>query len=380
MKAQSWRFEALDTWFFKESRPLEAVGGAQLGSMFPPPARTLIGAVRTILGDAQQVQWSDYAEQVQHPLRALIGSAEELGPLSFQGPYLLYKGQRLYPAPLLLLHSEIDKTLIFTRLHPAAQPTQCDLGWVRLPQKDKNAAPGAKPVEGMWLTAAGLQAVLKGGVPKNTDLHKSKTLFETEERLGIALEQHSRRPLDGLLYQTKHIRPNSDTALGLDVYGLDTPVWQHLPQQGLVRLGGEGRPAAWSRSKAAPLERVEVNSKQLMLCLLTHAHFAQGWVPDGFVAETSTTNNKRQTLWRGQLAGKNARLVSVVTGKPVREGGWDLAGKKPRTLHSLVPAGSCYFFELDSPQDAKQVAQALHGGQWGRDSGWGRGQVAVGQW
>jgi CRISPR-associated protein Cmr3 len=78
---EAWCFEALDTWFFKESRPLEAVGGAQLRSMFPPPARTLIGAVRTALGDAQGVHWPDYAAQANHPLRALMGSPEALGPL-----------------------------------------------------------------------------------------------------------------------------------------------------------------------------------------------------------------------------------------------------------------------------------------------------------
>jgi CRISPR-associated protein Cmr3 len=57
-----------------------------------------------------------------------------------------------------------------------------------------------------------------------------------------------------------------------------------------------------------------------------------------------------------------------------------LAGHKPRTLHSLVPAGSCYFFELDSAQDAQHVAKALHGAQWGRETAWGRGQIAVGLW
>ena len=74
------------------------------------------------------------------------------------------------------------------------------------------------------------------------------------------------------------------------------------------------------------------------------------------------------------------RLISAVTGKPVREGGWNLVEQKPRELRGLVPAGSCYFLELDSAQDAQHVARAMHGAQWGQETAWGRGQVVVGSW
>ena len=33
--ARLWRFEALDTWFFRESRPHGSVGAAELASLFP---------------------------------------------------------------------------------------------------------------------------------------------------------------------------------------------------------------------------------------------------------------------------------------------------------------------------------------------------------
>lgn len=385
---EAWCFEALDTWFFKESRPLEAVGGAQLSSMFPPPARTLIGAVRTALGDAHGVHWPDYAARADHPLRALMGSPESLGPLSFQGPYLLRKdgrhSERLYPAPLALMHTSPDEVagqpMAFTRLHPGPKAVQCDLGWVRLPQKMNPELTGAKPAEEMWLTPSGLKAVLHGELPKAADLLQTSQLFKAEERLGIARDHHTKRPIDGLLYQTRHIRPHAGIALGMTVQGLDRAALPALARQGMARLGAEGRLAAWSQGPVQALPAVQVTGQRLMLCLLTHACFENGWVPDGFVAATNEAGGRPLTVWHGQLAGKNARLVSAVTGKPVREGGWDLASHKPRTLHALVPAGSCYFFELDSAQDARHVATALHGGQWGGETAWGRGQVAVGLW
>ena len=41
---------AYDTWFFREFRPHDAVGASELSSLFPPPIRTLAGALRTLIG------------------------------------------------------------------------------------------------------------------------------------------------------------------------------------------------------------------------------------------------------------------------------------------------------------------------------------------
>ncbi|WP_308874159.1 type III-B CRISPR module-associated Cmr3 family protein [Thiothrix subterranea] len=54
-------FNATDTLFFRESRPMEALGEAQ--SVFPPPVRTLAGAVRTLIGEHFQVQWHEFDQK-----------------------------------------------------------------------------------------------------------------------------------------------------------------------------------------------------------------------------------------------------------------------------------------------------------------------------
>ncbi|MEN9847352.1 MAG: hypothetical protein RL368_92, partial [Pseudomonadota bacterium] len=38
MTIQEWQFSAFDTWFFRESRPFDSVGGNDLSGVFPPPA------------------------------------------------------------------------------------------------------------------------------------------------------------------------------------------------------------------------------------------------------------------------------------------------------------------------------------------------------
>jgi CRISPR-associated protein Cmr3 len=370
-----WRISALDTWFFRESRPMESIGGAQLQSVFPPPVRTLIGAVRTAIAESCGVNWHDYPNRPEHQsVRELIGQSDDLGCLSFQGPYLFRKEQCLFPAPLVLLKANEQ----FTRLAPSDKLTESDLGRVALPNKKNAQLLGAKPLEQIWLTPEGWQATLRGDTPRADHMVPIDDLLDKEERLGIGRNHATRTTGDGLLYQTQHIRPKADIAIGLHVNGLDaqTP----LPASGLVRLGAEGRLAHWQRSALPTLPPPPaINSQRLLVVLVTHARFERGWLPDGFEPATvAHRSGKDQTVWRGQINGVALRLISAVVGKPVREGGWDLLSQAPRPMHALVPAASCYFFEVEDAQ--ANAVQALHGSQIGQDTALGRGQIAIGNW
>ena len=391
-----WCFNALDTWFFRESRPMESVGGAQLQSVFPPPSRTVIGAVRTAIGNAAGVHWHGYPDERQsahQSLRQWIGDANGLGRLSFRGPFVMRGGQRLYPAPLAVLqavgaaNADGEKSITFTRLEPASDLTECDLGRVQLPKKMDAKLAGAKPLEQAWLTAKGLQAVLAGQAPAAADVVDAKSLFHTEERLGIGRNNASRTVESGLLYQTQHVRPALGVAVGLCVDGLAADDAPPVPGVGFVRLGAEGRMAHWVREAepalpAAPT--VKANATRLMLVLTTHAQFEKGWLPDGFEQATlpvATGQETGQTVWEGSLHGVRLRLLCAVVGKPVREGGWNLAGRAPRAMESLTPAGSCYFCEvLDAGGASATAVHALHGQQIGQNTAYGRGELAVGTW
>ncbi len=368
---QQWSFSALDTLFFKESRPMESVGGSQLASVFPPPVRTLIGAVRTSIGEALGVDWREYASG-NHPLHAMIGGPDSLGPLRFGGPYLLSHGQRLFPAPLALLQGASGQT----RLQPDSKVTRCDLGAVYLPVKADPTRHDAKPMEGSLITANGLQSFLSGELIPSTEIRPASDLYTHEERLGIARDNSKRVTGDGLLYQTRHIRPlqHANLQIGLVLDGLDNTA---VPESGMARLGAEGRLAAWQRTSAPvlPAVRYPAKAQGLLLMLLTPALFAGGWLPDGFVTDSEGDAD----MWLGELAGVKLRLKTSVIGKPVREGGWNMVQRTPRPLASYTPAGSCYFCEVVEG-DLQQAQAALHGLQIGQETEYGRGELAVGYW
>lgn len=382
MNKQLWIFTAFDTLFFKESRPIESIGGSQLNSVFPPPAKTLIGAIRTTIGNEKKVDWHAYSSDQNHDLRKIIGDSENLHPLHFCGPYLLHAGERLFPVPLIHLathsHGSPEQQ---TRLVPSTEWVDCDLGKVKMPVKQNTDLTGAKPFPTSFMTAKGLQEFLSGNAITEPLQHQDE-FFLSEQRLGIARDSNTRTASNGMLYQTSHIRPHQKVQIGITLSGLQE--LPELPLQGVTRLGAEGRIASWKRLKAEDSPTIELpaitkpkNAKGLVLVLLTPALFSNGWCPENFEAATSPNG---QQYWTGYIKEFALHIECSVIGKPIREGGWNMAAKAPRPLASYVPAGSCYFCTLNNGTDLEAAQKALHGIQIGNEQEYGRGQLAVGYW
>lgn len=364
---KQWRFEPLDSWFFREARAFDTSGSNELSSLFPPPARTVAGAVRTLIGETQGVDWQQFALEGEYSdLKRWIGFGDDLGTLKITGSYPLWNQERLYPAPLHLLAK--DKQYVFLK---PGEPVKCDLGNVRLPEKPQDSLPGAKPLDNAWLDGADLKRVLCSENPKT--VYRSNELYDEEPRLGIARNNAQRTAADGLLYQTRHLRPRPELSIGVTVSGIPSGLY---PAHGITRFGGEGRASSVTIGEAALLPAASKHQSQnLLLMLLTHADFGdQRWLPAEF--KSSEQNGIR--VWCGQLHGIDLTLHSAVLGKAAREGGWDLLNQKPRPVKSLIPAGSVYFCTVTG--NPKAAVDALHGQHIGNETALGRGQLAIGFW
>lgn len=363
-------FNATDTLFFRESRPMEALGEAQ--SVFPPPVRTLAGAVRTLLGEHLGVNWHDFNETHAH--FDAIGHGEKLGKLRFQGAWLACNGERLYPAPLHLMRK--DGQLFQLELEPDTKKTVwCDLGKnVRLPKlPDIDNAKGSKPLENTWLTQKGLQCVLCGDLPNDADIKTAKDLFTQESRLGIARNNATRSVQKGLLYQTQHIRPKAELSIELDAEGLPN----NLPTNVMIRLGGEGRTASLDVKQADNTfpNKPSISSTTFALYLLTPLYL------DAFLGfKRQLPEIDKQTVWKGELNKISLTLHGAITGKVQRVGGWDMAANKPRPVKSLVPAGSVFFCSVENSNDVQAAINALHNQRIGDFTEYGYGHLAVGVW
>lgn len=388
---QTWLFQALDTLFFRESRPMESIGNAELSSVFPPSARTMTGAIRSVLGELHDVDWREYHQQNErHELAKLIGYGDHnLGKLAFSGVWIHKNGERLYPAPLNIMRRKGDDgkdQLFFITI--GEEPVQTDLGNVRLPLLQKEQI-GSKPLENLWLPGSEFSKILRGEVP---DLEQCVSLLPQspnvvggghilveEARVGIARDNSRRVVEKGLLYQTRHVRLADDVSLCMDVSGLsaaNSPAENHL-----TRLGGEGRMTSISvESPPLFLPQPDWNSdaKGVLLYLLTPLlikRVGKEWQPlPGF--EPGEQNGRR--IWKGELNGIPLILHTAITGKAQREGGWDLQKHAPRAVKGYIPAGSVFY--CAGNDEPLKLIRALHCLQIGEEQELGRGKIAVGLW
>ena len=97
------QFVPLDTWFFRDGTPFTAQSAPQedVGSLFPPYPPTLVGALRAALARANG--WDEAGRWPPELCEVLGDGPEDLGVLSFAGPFLLRDGQPLFQAPRHLL-------------------------------------------------------------------------------------------------------------------------------------------------------------------------------------------------------------------------------------------------------------------------------------
>ena len=383
MSEKTISFSAVDSWFFRESRPMDATGESQ--SIFPPGIRTVSGAIRTWIGEQEHVDWNDFKTNANNPLRSKIGSSKEgdLGALKFKGVWLNKQGRRLYPSPLNLMKKEGQ----LYQLKLAEKGIRCDLGKnIRLPEFPSEEARGSKPLEDTWIDEEALISILKGETVSFEDKHffVSERLYHKESRIGIARDNIKRTVKEGLLYQTQHIRPERGIKLEIDISGL--PVSCNSGHA-LVRLGGESRLATLVvNEKYAALPQINIgNAEQeqahgIIIYLLSplqmqYEQYKTHPLP-GFTYKEQTGQT---SYWEGSIENIPLKLHGAITGKSIRDGGWNMAKHRPRTDKSLIPAGSLFFCEVVST-DIADTIRKLHGSQVGELQQYGYGHMAVGIW
>jgi CRISPR-associated protein Cmr3 len=214
----------------------------------------------------------------------------------------------------------------------------------------------AKPETGRWLDGAGLAAHLAGTLPHHT--LKTADLYQRETRLGIALDPDSRTAETGALYTTEAVSICPGTGFLVGIEG------EHslLKEQGLLRLGGDGKAARYRRvtDVSIPAPVLPAPGERFRLILATPGIFTGGWLPD-------RVGRQADGSYRLTGDGFNARLVCAAVARHDVVSGWDLARWQPKTAQRVVPAGSVYWFE-DFQGDAGKLAEWVACGLWGENS------------
>lgn len=387
-------FAPNDTLFFRESRPMEAHASKPLGGVFPPAASTVAGAVRSLIGEALNVNWKAYRQTEDRTdftaVDVLIGRPTDAspGPLHLIGPYPVKNSQRLFPVPLHLFFAKQNNR--FTFLKPG-KAMQSDLGLTSLAILS-DVLPGAKPLENSWVGLQDLQTILAGKSPSKI-YHTESDLLVSEPRLGIALSRSTRAAVESQLYQTVHARlndkPEDKVEVGVMVKHRSKNIADHIAKNQVVRLGGEGRFAFANKNEGA-IKRVgdilpmEGRSPAgITLALLSPALIETKAGDPDIISALFGFDKVKQTngvlAWQGKLGSVDLTITTAVLGKAIRQGGWDLYQHASIPARSLAPAGSVFFCECENPVEAvKKInsSDCFIGG----DNALGFGELVAGYW
>lgn len=330
--------EPLDVLFLRGNK-LFGDPGSHGESLVPPWPSAAAGALRSQVLANDGVDLRAFAQgHVDHPS---LGTPKAPGSFSLIAFTLAQQNRsgmvhtlHALPADLVVTKNNAVLSIQSLRPQPPSHGLQSSGTLAQAPVLPE--AERRKAETGLWLTQAGWQSYLNGQLPNpTTDLVKTSELWAIDSRVGIGLNADTRSADDGKLFTTQAVAFKPRVGFVASVRGAT------LPEQGTLRLGGDGRAASsHSVDHLAPQADLHAIATQgrCRVVLTTPGLFAQGWLPNGFQLE------RDGHLWIN-LHGVHARLVCATVPRSETISGWDLARWQPKAALRAAPTGSVYWLD-----------------------------------
>jgi len=297
-----YKFFPVDTLYFKGADPMVMGENHTASYIFPPPAHTISGALRTAVLLQNGVSIKDYSsDERKAPTKIYdaIGEPGRPAPFNIIGPLFLAEEDIYVPAPYSWFvekgatsgQTEVIKGRLIES--PLLKCSRSHFFWA------KGKAREVVSAGGMWAKAQDLNSQ-----DNLVTLKKDEDFFENELRTGIALQQN-RKVRKGHLYSFNHARLKKTVSL---LFGTDVSL--PLNDKGVLRLGAEQR-FGWYEKVAE--EHIQFpNEGDLYMSL-------------SIVEGTQEANE-----------------AVIATGKIQYFGGWDLHKGFHKPMKGYFPAGTVF--------------------------------------
>jgi CRISPR-associated protein Cmr3 len=315
--------EPVDVWMFRDGRPFDAGSDHQAASLFPPHPSVIQGVLRSHHLVVKKVDLTDGAA-----VEAAVGTATAYRWYPIRGPFVARKeGDRVWryhPLPADATRGgDGAEVRAAAPIDPAEHGVLTDRPTPLLLWPEGNPRKG----EGkLWLREDELLRYLRR---ERARCLPARDLFRLESRFGIGRDDRVRGAAEGLLYEARYVRPADGVGLEVEVLGLAD--W---PDQGVLRMGGEGRAGAYSPSNSPgwPVPPDPLPDR-FRVYLATPAYFRDGWRPQHWGA-----------FFEGEL-----QLMAAAIARYEAVGGYDIARGAQKPSRRYVPAGSVYYFVCNGP-------------------------------
>jgi len=302
-----YSFKPQDTLYFRGAEPAN-MGESHAASMiFPPPAHTIAGALRTAVIMQNDLTFEDYRkEKCSQEIIEAIGKPGSYSPFGILGPFFQYEEKTWIPCPFLWFsdkkksaedsQSRLRKIAVSAPLHNNTLVKTIsgeNLFWV----KGKNL----ENLGSQWVSA---DELCKDAEEKT--IRDSKDFFVSENHTGIALDVKDKRRTarEGHLYSFVHARLHQDVELIFGVTG-------RLPinDSGVLKLGAEQRFGEYRKIN-------DINLLQGTTCLFMTLSILAG--------------------------NEEANRHCIATGRIRYLGGWDLHKGFHKPMRGYFPAGTVF--------------------------------------
>lgn len=382
--------QPVDTLFFRDARPMQAgAGSGGHGAHWPLPT-VMHEALRTALLRLSGTLPSGKTKSVRYRTPAgtklRTFATREFESLRTIGPFPLRSGMLFFPAPADLITDSAGRPAILSPISSASGQSNLPASWLK-PVASRVRA--GKTPRWEWISKASLHRYLESA--ESMEAPEQAELFDSEHRIGIALDNRTRAAAEGKLYAAEHLRLRAGVTLWMaaslskrDTAANSVNAIDRLMGECLT-LGGESRMCRVLPAREDLLTQLpRLKDLRIKWVLATPAVFRGGWLPnwvsDGTgevqlkAGDTERLPEEDRKAWRERVRAMppiRARLVAACIPKSQAFSGWDLAldtntgddsvqpgGPKPTVL--AVPGGAVFYFEAEDMESSVALVAALH--------------------
>ncbi|HBN26748.1 MAG TPA: hypothetical protein DD405_04690, partial [Desulfobacteraceae bacterium] len=233
-----YSFEPADTLFFRGAEPMNIGENHTATANFPPPVRTLKGALRTTILKQNKISIDQYYDNnIDGELLEIIGQADKKAGFSIIGPLFELDKIIYVPAPYSWFFDKDDEKKDKVKIY------KCALINSPLIKTSLKKFFWAKGEQGELETLGGKWISLNNLYSQNNIIPRKEIdgFYSVEQRTGIALAgNRSVRPHH--LYSFSHARLNKNVKL---IFGVDKDL--PISDSGILKLGAEQRFGLYSK-------------------------------------------------------------------------------------------------------------------------------------
>lgn len=300
-----YSFKPADTLFFRGAEPMNIGENHTATANFPPPARTLKGALRTAILKQNKIPIDHYYDNnIDAELLDIIGPADKKAGFSVISPLFELDKTIYVPAPYSWFFDKDDGEKEKVEIYKSRL---IKTGLIKTSLKNIFWAKGQKgelkTLGGKWISLSDLYS--GKNIVSGKEIH---CFYDVENRTGIALDSN-RSVRAHHLYSFSHARLNKNVQL---IFGVDKDL--PISDNGVLNLGAEQRFGLYGK-----IPEINLNKGSSGLFMS--------------VSQAAGTEKTNEAI--------------VATGKIQYQGGWDMKMGFHKPMTGFFPPGSVFNKKLN---------------------------------